>query len=100
MKTILINQIISLLSGMEKQDIIIFDTYNCGPGMYRHNGRIINEQEKAELQKGCKRSIVFTLAKDKTNDIESVSDKDRLQIKVNDEVTAGTLLKLRKGVKP
>ncbi len=98
MKNSLKNQIIELLSEVEKQDLIIFDTYNCERGRYRHNGRIINEQEKEELQKGCKRSIIFSLFTDKTSYNKLVTDKNHLNITIDSPKSAEILLKLR-GIK-
>ena len=57
-----INEIIDLLSGDQKQDVIIFDTYNCNPGYYRHDGKTINEAELEELKRNSNKTIIFVQA--------------------------------------
>jgi hypothetical protein len=93
-----IREIIDLLSGKEgHQDIIVINTFHCQPGEYNYNGKVITELEKQELEKRCKKLIIFTLAENKTNDNESVSDKNQ-NITVDSPGTAETFLKLR-GIK-
>ena len=61
MKANLKTRINNLLSGSEKQDIIIIDTFDCEPGTYRYQDRIINEVEKEALKAKCKRLYIFAL---------------------------------------
>ena len=61
MKANLKTRINNLLSGSEKQDIIIIDTFDCEPGTYRYQDRIINEVEKEALKLKCNRLIIFAL---------------------------------------
>jgi hypothetical protein len=97
MKANLKKRIIELLSGTEKQDIIVINDHNCKPGEYNYEGKIITELEKQELENRCKKLVIFTLSEDKTND-DAVSDKNHLNIAVDTLQTAETFLKLR-GIK-
>ena len=55
-------KIIALLNGdTTKQEITICDTYNCEPGFYRHEGKVINEAELSELKKYYNNTVIFML---------------------------------------
>ena len=60
-----LKEVKSLLTGEDKVDIIIIDDYQCEPGFYRHQGKIINEDEKKLLEKRCNRLVCFTSFKEK-----------------------------------
>jgi len=95
MKDNLKKQIADLLTGKKgKKDTIIFDTYNCEPGFYRYNGKVITLLEKEELEKDCKNSIIFTLAKEGIID-EQNKDENHLTIITDIPETGNILLKLR-----
>jgi hypothetical protein len=68
MKKNIRSEIENMISGnTEHVDIIVIDDYECQPGYYRTpEGKIINEQEKQELERRCNKLVIFTLAKDKT----------------------------------
>ena len=52
----------------EKQDILIIDSYNCNPGFYRHNDKIISEAELNGLKKNYHNTIIFVMAGSKSLD--------------------------------
>lgn len=63
------SKIRDLINGSEqKQDIIIIDTFECEPGTYRYQDKIINEVEKAELEKKCNKLVIFALKKNESNE--------------------------------
>lgn len=70
MKHTLKKQLRELLNPGEKQkqDILIIDSYNCDPGYYRHNDKIISEAELNELKKSYHNTIIFVLAGSKSID--------------------------------
>jgi hypothetical protein len=67
MKNNLKKEIRNLLKGVkEKQDVLIIDSYNCDPGYYRHNDKIISEAELNELKKDFHNTVIFVLAGSKS----------------------------------
>ena len=67
MKNNLKKEIRNLLNGVkEKQDVLIIDCYNCPPGYYRHNDKIISEAELNELKNDFHNTIIFVLAGSKS----------------------------------
>ena len=54
-----------LNGGTEKQSVCICDTFDCEPGYYRYDGRIIDEIELEELKKDYDNTIIFILKEQK-----------------------------------